>query len=291
MALSKLIASLFSQKKLDVHRRFELSRGAVSGTMSKFYLAEDRRTKETFGLKILDMQKTLALESRFKRLNKPVEGYIASQFKHPGIVETLEYGITTKDERYLLMEFVGGPGVNAVIGARDYLLDGKRFRFIRQAAESVAAVHDAEYIHRDICPRNLILTSDLENVKLIDFGLTVPATPDFMQPGNRTGTPNYMAPEVVRRRPVDKRLDVFAFGVTAYEIMTSQLPWRSGNTGMIAMLHDTEPPADIRKYRPQINPTLATAIHSCLLADVNQRCQSIKSFLEMIKGLDSEDAK
>ena len=80
---------------------------------------------------------------------------------------------------------------------------------LRQAAEALAAVHRAGYIHRDICPRNFVVDKDCESLKLIDFGLTVPATPPFMQPGNRTGTPNYMAPEVVRRRPTDQRLDIF----------------------------------------------------------------------------------
>ncbi len=69
-------------------------------------------------------------------------------------------------------------------------------------------------------------TKDGRDLKLFDFGLTVPATPPFMQPGVRVGNPNYMAPEVVRRKPIDQRLDVFALGVMAYEICTGQLPWR-----------------------------------------------------------------
>ena len=96
-----------------------------------------------------------------------------------------------------------------------------------------------------------------------------------MQPGNRTGTPNYMAPELVRRRATDLRLDVFAFGVTAFEICTYELPWQWGNTGMAAMTHD-QPPADIRKYRPQINPVLAKAIHFCIEPDLSRRCPSME---------------
>ena len=123
-------------------------------------------------------------------------------------------------------------------------------RFIRQAAEAIAAVHEAGFIHRDICPRNFLLTNNREDLKLIDFGLTVPATRWFMQPGNRTGTPNYMAPELVRRRPTDQRLDVFAFGVTAYEICTFELPWLRGTTGMAAMT--PRPAAD--RHPPAIAP-------------------------------------
>ena len=126
----------------------------------------------------------------------------------------------------------------------------------------MAAVHAAGFIHRDICPRNFLLTNNRDDLKLIDFGLTVPATRMFMQPGNRTGSPNYMAPELVRRRATDQRLDVFAFGVTAYEFCTFRLPWLRGTTGMAAMSHD-QPPTDIRKYRPADPPRVGQG-HPCL---------------------------
>ena len=161
---------------------------------------------------------------------------------------------------------------------------GRRVRFLRQAAEAVAAVHAAGFIHRDICPRNLLLNNKCEDLKLIDFGLTVPATRWFMEPGNRTGTPNYMAPELVHRRPTDQRLDVFAFGVTAYEICTFELPWLRGATGMAAMGHD-QAPVDIHRFRPQIHPQLARAIHACIEPDVQQRCPSMETFLQMIRNV------
>ena len=78
---------------------------------------------------------------------------------------------------------------------------------------------------RDVCPPNYVVAPDAQSLKLIDFGLTLPATPQFMQPGNRTGKPNYMAPEIVKRQSTDVRVDVFAFGVTAYELCTFELPW------------------------------------------------------------------
>ena len=159
---------------------------------------------------------------------------------------------------------------------------------IRQVAEALDVVHKAGYIHRDICPRNLILTGDSSICKLTDFGLTVPATRPFMQPGNRTGTPNYMAPELVRRYPTDHRLDVFAFGVTAFEMCTFELPWTRGTTGMAAMSHD-QPPTDIRKYRPQINEALANAIRACIEPDVKKRCPSMEKFLRMIRRIEHED--
>jgi len=290
MAFLDRFKSLLPAGKMNVSTRFALLREAISGTMSKFYQARDLRNDQIVGLKILDPVKTAAVEARLRGRNKPPEGEIAVLMKHPRIVKTFEHGVTTNDEHYLVMEFLEGAGINSVLVGDEELLEGRQVRYIRQAAEALAAVHGAGYIHRDVCPRNLILTGEGDDLKLIDFGLTVPATEDFMLPGNRTGTPNYMAPELVRRRPTDQRLDVFAFGVTAYEICTHELPWMRGGDGMAAMTHDT-PPADIRKYRPDINPVLAKAIHACIEPDLEKRCPSMEKFLAMVHDVRRIDKK
>jgi serine/threonine-protein kinase len=178
--------------------------------------------------------------------------------------------------------------MNSVLIAKDPILEGQRLTFIRQAAEAIGAVHDTGFIHRDVCPRNLLLCRTRDEVKLIDFGLAVPATKPFMQPGNRTGTPNYMAPEIVRRRATSLRVDIFAFGVSAYEILTNELPWLRGTTGMAAMTHD-QPAKNIRQYRPGIDPKLADAVHWCLEPDPKQRCPSMHEFLNAIRKVESED--
>lgn len=289
MPLLDQLKAMLSGRHLDVSGRFVLLEEAISGTMSNFYKARDKQTGKIVGLKILDPVKTATFESRFKGLSKPCEGEIALQMKDPRIVETLEHGLTTEGAQYVVMEYLEGQNVNMVLAARDACLDGRRARYIREAAESVMAVHAMGYIHRDICPRNLFLTNHREDLKLIDFGLTVPATKWFMQPGNRTGTPNYMAPELVHRRETDQRLDVFSFGVTAYEICSFELPWLRGTTGMAAMTHD-QTPTDIYEYRPQIHPILAKAIHACIEPDMSNRCTSMEMFLRMIRSVpDSGD--
>ena len=288
MPFLDLIKQLFPGKRLNVSTRFALLREAIQGTMSSFYMARDLRTNGIVGLKILDLKKTAEFNARFRGLRKPNEGEISALLKHPNIVETFEYGLTIEDELYLVMEFLEGATLHSTLVARDSCLEGRRVKFIRQAAEAVAAVHAAGFIHRDICPRNFMLANNGEDIKLIDFGLTVPATKVFMQPGNRTGTPNYMAPELVRRRTTDQRLDVFAFGVTAYEICTFELPWMRGTTGMAAMTHD-RPPIEISHYRPQINPALAKAIHACIEPSLSLRCPSMEKFLQIIRDVKDED--
>jgi len=291
MGLLDSVKSLLTGGRVDVRGRYSLETEAISGTMSDFHKARDRRTGQIVGLKILDPEKTAAFEARFKGLKKPSEGEILKSLSHPNIVRVLEYGKTFADEPYLLMEFIEGKPLNFLIKERSELLNGRRVKIIRQAAEAVRAVHRAGFIHRDICPRNFMASPDLETIKLIDFGLTVPATPPFMQPGNRTGTPNYMAPELVRRMTTDARLDVFAFGVSAYELCTFELPWERGNTGQVAMTHGSRPPTDIRQYRPNINPALAKAITWCIEQNIAQRCPSMDDFLQAIRGVEKEDVE
>ena len=76
--------------------------------------------------------------------------------RHPRIVHTYHHGVTTRGELFLVMEYLDGPGVNSLIIGRHDELNGRLLTFIRQAAEAVAAVHQAGLIHRDICPRNFI---------------------------------------------------------------------------------------------------------------------------------------
>jgi serine/threonine-protein kinase len=215
------------------------------------------------------------------------------RMRHPCVVETLEFGTTTKGERYLVMEFIEGPGLQQVIQKKEEtLVAGKRLTLLRQMAEGLAYVHSQGFIHRDICPRNYICQPELDGLKLIDFGLTVPATPPFMAPGNRTGTPLFMSPEIVRRKATDKRVDIFSFGVSAYRLCTFEFPWQVAETnGRAALQHDTHPPIDIFKRKPDLHPALGRAIMQCLHPSAEERASSMDVFLRQIASVTNERAE
>ncbi len=292
MGILAKLQSIFQSDRVDLNQRFELLRRAISGTMSKFYMARDRTTDEIVGLKIADKEKVAAFEARFKGLHKPSEGEIAIDLKHPRIVETREYGLSTDGTPFLVMEYLDGPGLQFLLKRHDPVIEGHRAQLVRQMAEALQYVHEKGFIHRDVCPRNFIYLPQSQSLKLIDFGLTVPATEPFMRPGNRTGTPLYMSPEVVRRRATDQRLDIFAFGVSAYQVCTYELPWPVADaTGKAALAHDTQPPTDILKYRPTLNRKLAKAIMKCIEPDRNNRPQSMEQFLTMIRDVREDDEK
>ena len=282
--------SLKSNKRVDIEARFEKKKTAVSGTMSKFYAARDRETDQLVGLKLCDLEKFSFLESRFRGTNKPSEGEISAQMIHPNIAKTLEYGLTTNKEPYLIMEFIDGPGLNNLIQNKDTeRLADHRLSLMRQMAEALQYVHKKGFIHRDICPRNYICSTDIEHIKLIDFGLTVPATEPFMRPGNRTGTPLYMAPEIVRRRPTDQRLDIFAFGISCYQLMTFDFPWPGGEvSGLAALNHDTSKPRDILGMRPDLNRSLANLIMQCVQPDAQDRVQTMDQLLTSLRSIPRE---
>jgi len=284
-------SSLYSGKmlkaKVNIDLRFERLRSSVSGTMSSFYVARDSQTGRIVGVKLCDLEKVEFFEARFKGLNKPTESEIALSMKHPLIAETYETGVSTKNEPFLVMEYIDGPTLQKVIVDRNEDAIAKsRLDLIRNMAESLHYVHERGYIHRDICPRNYICLPDFSGLKLIDFGLTVPATAPFMAAGNRTGTPLYMSPEIVRRRPTDKRVDVFSFGVSCYSLCTFEFPWQTALTnGRAALQHDSDPPKDILHYRPNLDPRLARAIMQAMSPRVEDRTASLDIFLRQIQGV------
>ena len=99
-----------------------------------------------------------------------------------------------------------------------------------------------------------------------------------------------MAPEIVRRRSTDNRLDVFSFGVTVYRFLTFEHPWRSTDTtGKAALAHDTSEVTPILEHRPNLNKKLAKAIHRCIIPDMNKRMESCKKFLSAIRGVEQEE--
>ncbi len=270
-----------TKNRVDVWKRFEPLHHSISGTMSSFYKAREKATGAIVGLKVLDPKKCAPIEGRYKGLDKPPEGEIGEQILGPNIVKTLDWGVSTEGAGFVVEEFIEGALLHALVSKQEPFPPAQRLDLVRQAAEAIECVHRAGFVHRDICPRNFILAPDGRLV-LFDFGLTVPDKPVFLQPGNRIGTPNYMAPEVVRRRQADKRLDIFSLGVTAFEICTLGLPWPRGKDGKTALAHDTVPPEDIRTRWPEIPPALAKAIMACIEPDRDRRPPSCEDFLARI---------
>lgn len=269
--------------KVDIERRFQLQNRVGQGSMSKVWKAIDTTTGRTVALKVLDKAKTIRLEQRFVGLNRPSEGSIAVVLNHPNIVRTLEHGLTTQDEQYLVMEFVEGAGLSYLVDAQNERMKFHCLSYCVQIGEALDYLHSNEWIHRDLCPRNVLVTED-NVIKLIDFGLMVPNTPEFRKPGNRTGTANYMAPELIKRQPTDQRIDIFSYAVTCFEMFTRQLPWPSADSLETVLQHVNNPPREILKFAPDLDQQVAETIMKGLERDPDLRWRTVRRMVNELRA-------
>jgi serine/threonine-protein kinase len=277
--------------KLNVASRFEINKVPSKGSTALVHRAVDKKSGETFALKLIDPNKTKSFRHRFGKLSFPSEGEIQQSLELPHVVKAYEAGITTQGKDYILLEYVKAPTLEDVFRGYTDKKIPEPLSLISQLSRTIHAIHQAGYIHRDICPRNIFITDDLSSCKLFDFGLTVPNKPEFNQPGNRTGCPLHMAPEIARRRLTDHRIDIFSFGVVAYRLLTGHHPWGTTEiNSKSALVHDSRPPIDIREYRPNLNANLASAINRCLAAKPDQRFADMKRFLIQAGGAKREVA-
>ncbi len=282
--LKKLFTAKPRVKKVDVSKRFSLEARTGQGSMSKVWRARDLTTGRTVALKLLDFDKTNRFEARFQgmKVKKPTEGEVAVQLKHPNIVKTLEYGVATTNEPYLVMEFIEGNSLSYYCGLQNDVMKKNCLRFMIELGEAIEHFHRQNWIHRDICPRNVMIDSDLQ-VKLIDFGLVVPNTPVFQAPGNRTGTANYMAPELIKRQRTDQRIDIFSYAVTCFEMCSGRLPWEAGETLEAVMSHINAPPADLATLVKDLDPQVAETIMKGLAVRPDERWKTIGAMLEPLR--------
>jgi serine/threonine protein kinase len=270
--------------KTDVAKRFDLRGRTGQGSMSKVFQAFDKKLGRTVCLKLLDKEKTANFDARFVGLNKPSEGEICLTLKHPNIVAFFEHGMSTKGEQFLVMEWIEGLGLNFLIETKNAQLNGRRVDYMVQLCEAVEYLHRARFLHRDICPRNAMV--DREGVvKLIDFGLTIPYAPEFCRPGNRTGTADYLAPEIIKRQSTDHRVDVFALGVTAFEIFTGGLPWeRAASSEETLRRHINQAPRNPGDVKPDLDPAMVRILLKAISRDPNERFPTAAALRDALRA-------
>ncbi len=282
--------SLFDRKRtkqkqlerIDLSKRFNLLGRVGQGSMSKVWKAEDIATHKQVAVKVLDKEKTRRFESRFDGIDKPTEGEIALSLNHPNIVRTHEVGLTLEGETFLVMDYVDGSGLSLLVDLQGEPMKHYRLRFMIQIGEGLAYFHDRGWIHRDLCPRNVLVTEDY-HIKLIDFGLVVPDKPEFRKPGNRTGTANYMAPELIMRRETDQRLDVFSYAVTCFEMYTKRHPWQAAMTLDAVVQHINQEPLQIAEACPGIDSQIAEVIMKGLHRDPDDRWQTVREMVDQFR--------
>jgi serine/threonine protein kinase len=273
------------RNRVNIDRRFKEIALTAQGSMSKVCRALDTKTGRSVCLKVQNTSKTVAAAARASQEARPSEGEIGMKITHPHIVRTFEHGESTRGDHWVSMEFIDGVSLNYVRQSRGASL-AEKLELLAQAAEALATVHKAGYIHHDIGPKNFLVDRN-NQVKMIDFGLAVPNTPVFNRPGNRTGTLQYMAPELIRRETTDERIDIFAFGVMAYELLTNRLPYEATGDNQMAMMLQriNSEPLDPHQANPDLPAPLCDLIRTLIARRKDQRRRAMAGLAEEFREI------
>ena len=290
MKLSRLLAWLKQGSGKEFPGDYVILGGPIAeGPMSVVYKAADKRTggaqaaDRVVAIKVLKDSAARVAHRLATELGKPWEGERAIELVHPNVVRTIACG-REGGTYYMVMEFIDGATLASLIYEGGPHLDGRRIPVIRQIAEGLAYIHGKGLIHRDVCPKNVLIDA-AGHAKLIDFGVAIATTDKLQNTGRRTGRPSYMAPELIRANIFDVRTDIYALGVTMYELCTGAKPLAATDRYEKMRLHlysNPNAPADVNKQVPE---PLSKLILRCLAKDPEQRYQSAE---ELLAGLPDE---
>jgi len=173
---------------------------------------------------------------------------------------------------YLLMEYVESSNLKQLYLRGDPLLDDNLRQILLDMGMALEHVHDSGFMHLDFKPENILVTRNA-HVRLVDFDLAQPKPEQPRKMWKYPGTPAYMAPEQLLRKPIDHRADIWAFGVAAYELLTRRRPF-AGETGeevarkQLDRAYTLTPP---RAQNANISPAMEKVILKCLERDPNKR--------------------
>ncbi len=260
---------------------YEIVAPLGAGGMGEVYRAMDTRLRREVALKFVaaSLAHDPASLASFAR-----EAQVLASLNHPNIATI--YGV---DDQALAMELVEGPTLAERLKKGPVPLD-QALGIARQIADALEAAHDKGIVHRDLKPANIKITP-AGTVKLLDFGLAraaaaAAAVPDdamtvamSMALGSIVGTPGYMAPEQARGQQVDKRADIWAFGVVLYEMVTGTTLFQGDTTTDIMAAVVREEP-DLARAPAPVRPLL----RRCLEKDPKKRLRDIGDAMLMLDG-------
>lgn len=258
------------KKKASRYRRVEK---VATGGMSEVWKARDTETGAICALKILEAE-TVELKRKFSKIFAAEEGKIALCLDHPNVVHTFDYG-EADGYYFIVMEFIDGPDLANLITMRDPRVTENRFDLIIQGGRGLKYIHQKRLIHRDFCPKNILYDST-GTAKIIDFGLTIPAASRPRRMVDMSGTASYMAPEQIRRHNLDARTDIYAFGVTAFEILTGERPFPpTSNRERKLQYHLNVAPKRLRDVDEALPDELDGIVAKCIEKDPDLRYNSM----------------
>lgn len=210
---------------------------------------------------------------------------ILAKLHHPNVVRLIKYG-ALQDEPYMILEYVESRNLRELILHRDPLLTQNTLSLMRQMAAALSYVHVTGFIHLDFKPENLIVRND-GLVVLVDFDLAMerPSKPVRMNP--LPGTFAYLPPETLARNTVDDQADIYAFGVTCYEMLTGHKPFE-GVTVDDSKRMQMDPnvqPRRLKLHNVNVPPAMEQLIFKCLARRPEERYPSMSLVLKYLETM------
>ncbi|XP_051507989.1 calcium/calmodulin-dependent protein kinase type II subunit gamma-like isoform X4 [Myxocyprinus asiaticus] len=201
---------------------YQLYEDLGKGAFSVVRRCVKKSTAQEYAAKIINTKKLSARDHQ--KLDR--EARICRLLKHPNIVR-LHESISEEGFHYLVFDLVTGGELFEDIVAREYYSEADASHCINQILESVSHIHQHDIVHRDLKPENLLLASKMKGaaVKLADFGLAIEVQGDQQAWFGFAGTPGYLSPEVLRKDPYGKPVDIWACGVILYILLVGYPPF------------------------------------------------------------------
>jgi eukaryotic-like serine/threonine-protein kinase len=230
-----------------------------------------------------------------------VEGRAASKIRSEHVVRVIDVGVDG-ERPYLVMEYLDGVDLNALIARDGPLPSALAIDYVLQACEAIAEAHVSGIIHRDLKPANLFLTHRADgaaSVKVLDFGIS-----KILRPRNSglaahetsplllMGSPHYMSPEQMKSaRSVDQRSDLWSLGAILHELVAGTPPFDGSTiTALCAAIMTEEPPA-LSSLRGDLAPELDAVVRRCLEKEPADRFANVAEFAAALAPLGSEAAR
>ncbi|MEQ9460069.1 MAG: serine/threonine-protein kinase [Phycisphaeraceae bacterium] len=263
---------------------YELLGRLGAGAMATVYKARQLSLDRLVAIKVLPRKHTNNPQfvERFY-----AEGRAAAKLNNPNIVQAIDVG-KAGEYHYFVMEYVEGSTVYDELTDKGNISEENALPIALAVAKALEHAHEAGFIHRDVKPKNIMLTPD-GKVKLADMGLARAVSDREAaeaEAGKAYGTPYYISPEQIRgERDVDFRADIYGFGATLYHMVTGQVPFDGPNPSAVMHQHlkaELVPPDHLN---PRISTGLGEIIEVCMAKDPNKRYATTKDLLDDLTAI------
>lgn len=248
------------------------------GGMATVYLARQASIGRFVAIKVLPPHPALddAFKERFQ-----LEARTIGNLQNPNILPLYDYG-TYEDVIYLVMQYVEGGTLEDLMDSGPMSVNQVE-KIIRPIASGLDYAHSKGIVHRDIKPANILIQDG--HPLLADFGMVKMAAGDSNLTGTAiVGTPSYMAPEQGQGLEIDQRVDVYALGAIAYEMLAGEQPFAGETPMQMILAHINGQVPDIRNVRPDLGQEIAEVITKSLAKHPDDRFQSAGDFAEALSA-------